>query len=99
MATWVALSGGIAMLAMLATVVLFASGILYARPSVVRLISTHDAEVSRLISTHEAALGRAIEDCSYYRKAAQSCAAAVAHREGQVKMLEAMLQRQAGDQT
>lgn len=80
MTVWVMACCG---LAVVATIALFASGAIHSYPSVARLIRAHDAELARVL-----------EDCDYYRKAAQSCAAAVAHREGQVAMLEALLRRQ-----
>lgn len=79
---------------MLVTVVLFATGILCAYPSVARMQRAHDAELARMQRAHDAVLVRTVEDCDYYRRAAQSCAAAVAHREGQVMMLEALLSQQ-----
>jgi hypothetical protein len=82
MATWAAILSGLVALTMIA---LFASGALYARPTVMRLQHAHDAELARVI-----------EDCDYYRRAAQSCSEAVAHREGQLRIMEAMLYQQRG---
>lgn len=43
-------------------------------------------------------LRRAWDDADYYRMAAQSCAAAVAHREAQLRVVEALLEKQQGAQ-
>jgi hypothetical protein len=62
------------------TISLFSSGMLYTRPVVDRLVRQLEGEMARTR-----------EDCDYYRKAAQSCAVAVAHLEGQLKATVALL--------
>ena len=77
--------------AVLVTIGLFVSGALYPRPVVSRIQQAHDAEMQRLIAGHVETVARMREDGDYYRQAAQSCATAVAHREGQVRTLQALL--------
>lgn len=77
MTLWVVVT---AAAAVLATIALFVSGLIYPYSA-----------VDRIIRTYEANLVQAREDTSYYRAAAQSCAAAVAHREGQVRTLQELL--------
>lgn len=89
-AAWLVIFSGIAVLA---TVIMFASGALYARPVVTRMQQAHDREVERLIDAHEKALGRSIEDGDYYRQAAQSCAVANAHLDGQLRTVTALLEQ------
>lgn len=79
-------------LAVLVTIALFVSGALYPRPVVTRIQASHDAEMLRLTKASDAALAREREDCDYYRSAAQSCAAAVAHLDGQLRTLKALLE-------
>jgi hypothetical protein len=61
---------------MLVTIYLFSSGFVVGRGS-------HALVVQAL----QEALGRERADCDYYRRAAQLCATALAHREGQVRTL------------
>lgn len=89
-AAWIVVISGIAVLA---TVVLFATGALYARPVVTRMQQAHDREIERLIQASDKALLRAVEDGDYYRRAAQSCAVANAHLDGQLRTVTALLEK------
>lgn len=62
------------------TIALFASGLLYSKPAVDRLVAQLETEIVRCR-----------EDTDYYRMASQSCAAAVAHLEGQLRVARALL--------
>jgi len=66
------------------TIFLFASGLIYARSTVDRVLQLHDEE-----------LKRAWMDADYCREAAQSCATTLAHREGQLRVAEALLRDRA----
>lgn len=90
MATWVLLTS---VAATFATVALFVSGALYPRPMVTRMQRAHDAEMERLTRAHEAGLAQVREDGDYYRRAAQSCAVAVAHRESQLRIVRELLEQ------
>lgn len=89
-AAWIVVISGVTVLA---TVVLFSTGTLYARPVVDRIQKAHDSEVERLIAAHDRALQRSIEDGDYYRQAAQSCAVANAHLDGQLRTVTALLEQ------
>jgi hypothetical protein len=66
--------------AVVITIGLFVSGLVYARPAVDRIVEALSGE-----------LQRARIDADYYRTAAQSCAATVAHREAQLRVAESLL--------
>jgi len=89
-AAWIVVISGIAVLA---TVALFVTGLLYARPVVARMQQTHDKDLDRMIAEHDKALLRAIQDGDYYRAAAQSCALANAHLDGQLRTVTALLEQ------
>jgi hypothetical protein len=77
----------------LATILLFVTGLVVPAPTVTRLQGAHDREVARITRDRDAEVAILRDDASYYRDAAQSCSMAVAHREAQVAVLRAMLQQ------
>lgn len=87
--SWIMVLSGIAVIV---TVVLFSAGVLYPSPVVSRLQRAHDNEMKRMVRTYENILARERSDTDYYRKAAQTCAAAVAHLEGQTRTLMALVE-------
>lgn len=88
MTAWIVTFSGFAVIV---TIALFVSGALYPRPVVSRIQRAHDEEVKRILRAHEEVLQRERSDCDYFRSAAQSCAMAVAHLEGQCRTLQALL--------
>lgn len=88
MTTWVTVCS---VAALLAVAGLFAFGVFYPRPVVNRLVRSYEDQIRRIVQMNDEALARERADCDYYRLAAQSCAAAIAHREGQVRTLMALL--------
>lgn len=94
MATWVTVCS---VIALLVAIGVFAVGVFYPRPVVNRLVNSYEDQIRRLIRTHDLDLARERADSDYYRLAAQSCASAVAHREGQVRVLLALLEQARGE--
>lgn len=87
---WLIAASGIAVIF---TVIMFSTGALYARPVVTRMQQAHDREVERMIKAHDQALARSNEDGDYYRRAAQSCALANAHLDGQLRTVKTLLEQ------
>lgn len=78
--------------AVMLTIVLFVTGMVHPRPTVLRVQNAHDAEMQRLMASSKEQVDGLREEATYWRNAALSCSSAVAHREAQVSALLAQLE-------
>lgn len=82
---------GIVAAAVLMTISLFVLGLVYPRPTVLRVQGAHDAEMRRVLADNQQRMNDLRDSHNYWRDAALSCSSAVAHREAQVCALKAQL--------